>query len=314
VKQTLIQELHLSLTADAPFISPKFFYDDVGSHLFDVITLLEEYYPTRTERWIMDAHHAAIAQAVGHCDVLLDLGAGNCAKASQLFDSIKPQQYRALDISKEYLEAAVADLQKQFPQIAMRAEAIDLSLPLAFPDIAEARKVFFFPGSSIGNYDPEKADQFFMNISHECHGNGGLLIGVDLVKDRETLHLAYNDPLGVTASFNLNILLNVNRIIGSNFNLHDWEHVAFFNESQSRIEMHLRARSDVEVHLPNGDSKGQGIQFKAGDLIHTENSYKYTQEGFTEKLRRAGFDNIHTWTDPKKHFLVCFANAKNKGS
>jgi uncharacterized SAM-dependent methyltransferase len=194
----------------------------------------------------------------------------------------------------------------------MSAQAIDLSLPLAFPDIAEGRKIFFFPGSSIGNYDPEKADQFFKNIANECHGNGGLLIGVDLVKDLETLHLAYNDPLGVTASFNLNILLNVNRITGSNFNLRDWEHVAFFNQSQSRIEMHLRAQSDVEVHLPNGDSKGHTIQFKAGDLIHTENSYKYTQENFTEKLSRAGFDNIQTWTDPKKHFLVSFANAKKR--
>lgn len=310
MKQTLIQELHLSLTADVPSISPKFFYDDIGSHLFDVITLLEEYYPTRTEKWIMDAHRDAIAQAVGDCEVLLDLGAGNCAKASKLFNSIQPKQYWALDISKEYLEAAVADLQKQFPLIAMRAEAIDLSLPLAFPDIAERRKIFFFPGSSIGNYDPEKANQFFANLAHECHGNGGLLIGVDLVKDRETLNSAYNDPLGVTAAFNLNILLNVNRITGSNFNLRDWEHVAFFNESQSRIEMHLRARSDVTVSLPGDGTKGQVIQFKAGDLIHTENSYKYTQDGFTEKLSRAGFDNIQTWTDPKKHFLVCFANAK----
>ncbi len=312
MKQTLSQELHLSLTADVPSISPKFFYDDIGSHLFDVITLLEEYYPTRTEQWIMDVHRDEIAEAVGDCEVLLDLGAGNCAKASKLFSSINPKQYWALDISKEYLEAAVADLQKQFPQIAMRAEAIDLSLPMAFPDIAERRKIFFFPGSSIGNYDPEKADQFFANLAQECHGNGGLLIGVDLVKDLQTLHLAYNDPLGVTASFNLNILLNVNRIIGSNFNLQDWEHYAFFNESLSRIEMHLRARSDVTVSLPGDGTKGQVIQFKAGDLIHTENSYKYTQEGFTEKLRRAGFDNIQTWTDPKKHFLVCFANANKR--
>ena len=311
MKQTLPQELHLSLTADAPFISPKFFYDDIGSHLFDVITLLEEYYPTRTEQWIMDANRAAIAKAVGDCDVLLDLGAGNCVKASHLFNSIKPKQYRALDISKEYLEAAVADLQKQFPRIAMSAQAIDLSLPLAFPDISNLRKIFFFPGSSIGNYDPEKADQFFANITQECHGNGGLLIGVDLVKDLETLHLAYNDPLGVTASFNLNILLHVNRITGSNFNLQDWEHYAFFNESQSRIEMHLRARSDVAVRLPSDGTKEHVIQFKAGDLIHTENSYKYTEDGFTEKLRRAGFDPIQTWTDPKKYFLVCFANAKN---
>ena len=310
MKHTLIQELHRSLTNDTPSISPKFFYDDIGSHLFDVITLLEEYYPTRTEQWIMDAFQGAITDAVGPCEVLLDLGAGNCAKASRLFNSIKPKQYRALDISKEYLEAAVADLQKQFPHIVMSAQAIDLSLPLAFPDISELRKIFFFPGSSIGNYDPEKADQFFANIAHECHGNGGLLIGVDLVKDLETLHLAYNDPLGVTSSFNLNILLNVNRILDSNFNLRDWEHCAFFNESQSRIEMHLRARANVEVNLPGSNARDQVIRFKAGDLIHTENSYKYTQDGFTEKLRRAGFENIHAWTDPKKHFLVCFANAK----
>jgi dimethylhistidine N-methyltransferase len=310
VKHTLTQELHLSLTADVPSISPKFFYDDIGSHLFDVITLLEEYYPTRTEQWIMDTYHDAIADAVGSCEVLLDLGAGNCAKASKLFNSIKPKQYRALDISKEYLEAAVADLQKQFSHIAMSAQAIDLSLPLAFPDIAELRKIFFFPGSSIGNYDPEKADQFFKNLAKECYGNGGLLIGVDLIKDLETLHLAYNDPLGVTSSFNLNILLNINRITGSNFNLRDWEHYAFFNEPLSRIEMHLRAKSNIEVCLPGIGSKDHVIRFKTGDLIHTENSYKYTQDGFIEKLHRAGFANIHAWTDPKKHFLVCFANAK----
>lgn len=308
MKNILTEELLISLSADQPSISPKFFYDDIGSHLFDVITLLEEYYPTRTEKWIMDAYRREIADAVAQCDVLVDLGAGNCAKGSQLFNSIQPKQYRALDISKEYLEAAVADLQKQFPQIEMSAHAIDLSLPLAFPELQALRKVFFYPGSSIGNFDPEKADQFFVNLTHECYGNGGLLIGVDLVKDTETLHLAYNDPLGVTAAFNLNALLNVNRLIGSNFELQDWEHYAFFNTAQSRIEMHLRARSDVQVTLPRDGNQDHVISFSAGDLIHTENSYKYTQENFVEKLRRAGFTNIQCWTDPNAHFLVCFAN------
>jgi uncharacterized SAM-dependent methyltransferase len=190
----------------------------------------------------------------------------------------------------------------------MSAHTIDLSLPLAFPELKALRKVFFYPGSSIGNFDPEKADQFFMNLAHECYGNGGLLIGVDLVKDIETLHHAYNDPLGVTAAFNLNALLNVNRLIGSNFELQDWEHYAFFNISQSRIEMHLRARSDVQVTLPGNGSQDHVISFSAGDLIHTENSYKYTQDNFVEKLRRAGFTEIQCWTDPNKHFLVCFAN------
>jgi len=308
MKNSLTEELLVSLSADKPSILPKFFYDDIGSHLFDVITLLDEYYPTRTEKWIMDTYRDEIADAVAHCDVLVDLGAGNCAKGSQLFNSIKPKQYRALDISKEYLEAAVTDLQKQFPQIEMSAHTIDLSLPLAFPELKALRKVFFYPGSSIGNFDPEKADQFFMNLAYECHGNGGLLIGVDLVKDNETLHLAYNDPLGVTAAFNLNALLNVNRLIGSNFELQDWEHYAFFNISQSRIEMHLRARSDVQVTLPGNGSQDHVISFSAGDLIHTENSYKYTQDNFVEKLRRAGFTEIQCWTDPNKHFLVCFAN------
>jgi dimethylhistidine N-methyltransferase len=314
MKNTLTEELLISLSADKPSISPKFFYDDIGSHLFDVITLLKEYYPTRTEKWIMDTYQYEIADAVGHCDVLLDLGAGNCAKASRLFNPLKPKQYRALDISKEYLEAAVADLQKQFPQIDMSAHAIDLSLPLAFPDIQELRKVFFYPGSSIGNFDPEKVDQFFVNLASECHGNGGLLIGIDLVKDIQTLNLAYNDPLGVTAAFNLNTLLNVNRLIGSNFELQDWEHYAFFNTSLSRIEMHLRAKANVQVTLPGLSGKDHLISFSAGDLIHTENSYKYTQEHFVEKLRRAGFDDICCWTDPNQYFLVCFANAqKNPG-
>jgi dimethylhistidine N-methyltransferase len=309
MKHAVTQELLLSLTADTPSISPKFFYDEIGSHLFDVITLLEEYYPTRTEQWIMDSYQGDIARAVSSCEVLLDLGAGNCAKASKLFKAIQPKQYRALDISKEYLEAALADLQKQFPHISMSAHAIDLSLPLTFPDLKTVRKIFFFPGSSIGNYDPEQADLFFTNLAHECHGNGGLLIGVDLVKDVDTLHLAYNDPLGVTAAFNLNILLNVNRLIGSNFNPQDWGHHAFFNSSQSRIEMHLRALSDVLVSIPVDGREDRVISFRAGDLIHTENSYKYTQTAFTEKLRHAGFEDIHTWTDPNNHFLVCFANA-----
>lgn len=310
MENSLTKELLISLSADKPSISPKFFYDDIGSHLFDVITLLKEYYPTRTEKWIMDTYLHEIADAVGHCDVLLDLGAGNCAKASRLFNPLKPKQYRALDISKEYLEAAVADLQKQFPQIEMSAHAIDLSLPLVFPDIQELRKVFFYPGSSIGNFDPEKVDQFFVNLALECHGNGGLLIGVDLVKDSETLNLAYNDPLGVTAAFNLNALLNVNRLIGSNFELQDWEHYAFFNTSLSRIEMHLRAKANVQVTLPGLSGKDHLISFSKGDLIHTENSYKYTQEHFLEKLRRAGFDDIRCWTDPNQYFLVCFANTQ----
>jgi dimethylhistidine N-methyltransferase len=242
MNQSLIEEITSGLKSDTPFISPKFFYDDIGSHLFEAITFLEEYYPTRVEKSIMRTYESQIASAVGTCDVLLDLGAGNCAKASELFNSINPKEYLALDISKDFLELAIADLQKKFPHIQMSAQVCDLAQPLSFPDLAGKKKTFFYPGSSIGNFTPDQVSSFFENIASICDGSGGLLIGVDLVKDSDILQRAYDDSLGITAAFNLNVLKHVNRIIGSDFDVLDWEHFAIFNQEQSRIEMHLRAR------------------------------------------------------------------------
>lgn len=301
---SLVQEAEAGLQSTPPFISPKFFYDDIGSRLFEAITLLDEYYPTRVEKSIMQAHVNDIASAAGPCDVLLDLGAGNCAKASALFDSLKPKQYLALDISTDFLALAVVDLQKRFPQIQMEARTCDLSQPLDFPDLVERKKTFFYPGSSIGNFDPEQAGIFCKNISALCDGAGGLLIGVDLVKESAILDRAYNDALGVTAAFNLNALLHINRVLGSNFVLSDWEHYAIFNESQSRIEMYLRAVRDIEIVWPTGK-----LQLKAGQMIHTENSYKYTTASFTNMLLDAGFKKTTSWTDDKGYFLVCYASA-----
>lgn len=224
----------------------------------------------------MDTFQKEIANAVGSCNAFLDLGAGNCRKASQLFNSIKPRQYHTLGISKEFLEAAVADLQIQFPHIEMYAHSIDLSPNVTFPDFGNLRKIFFFPGSSVGNYDPDEAVSFFSNLANQCNGNGGLLVGVDLIKDVKTLDIAYNDARSITAAFNRNALNNVNRLIGSNFNPANWEHYAFFNESKSRIEMYLRAIADVKVTISGSGSKDSVLNFKVGDLIHTENSYKYT--------------------------------------
>lgn len=300
-----MQEVLAGLQSSPPFISPKFFYDELGSKLFEAITLLDEYYPTRVEKSIMQLFVQEIANAVHGCDVLIDLGAGNCAKASELFDTVKPTKYRAIDISKEFLELALADLQKRFPKIAMDSQICDLSEQLEIPDLVGEKKLFFYPGSSIGNFDPHKASNFLKNIATLCNGNGGLLIGVDLEKDDKILNNAYDDSLGVTAAFNLNVLRHINRLISSNFNASNWQHYAIFNKTQSRIEMYLRALQDVEIIWPNGMQR-----FKAGDLIHTENSYKYTQVSFTEMLRDAGFKNIHTWTDPKEYFLVCYASAK----
>ena len=302
MNQSLIDEITAGLRSGKPFIAPKYFYDELGSRLFEAITLLDEYYPTRVEKSIMKMNEQQIASAVGACDVLLDLGAGNCAKASELFNSVNPKQYLALDISKDFLELAIAELQKKFPRIKMTAQVCDLSQPLSFPELAGKKKTFFYPGSSIGNFNPDQVSSFFKNIATICDGSGGLLIGVDLVKDSDVLQKAYDDSLGITAAFNLNVLKHVNRIIGSDFDVSNWEHFAVFNEEESRIEMHLRAKCDVSVTWPS-----QSIHFKAGEMIHTENSYKYTKASFSDLLIKEGFADVQTWTDPKEMFMVCFA-------
>ena len=304
MNKALIDEITTGLQSGAPFIAPKYFYDELGSRLFEAITLLDEYYPTRVEKSIMKTYEQQIASAVGACDVLLDLGAGNCAKASELFNSVNPKQYLALDISKDFLELAIAELQKKFPHIEMRAQVCDLNQPLSFPDLGDKKKTFFYPGSSIGNFNPDQVSNFFKNIATICNGSGGLLIGVDLVKDNDVLQKAYDDSLGVTAAFNLNVLKHVNHIIGSDFDVVDWEHFAIFNQIESRIEMHLRAKRDVSVTWPS-----QSMHFKAGEMIHTENSYKYTKASFSDLLIKAGFANVQTWTDPKELFMVCYAKA-----
>jgi dimethylhistidine N-methyltransferase len=304
MNKSLIQEITAGLQSAKSFIAPKFFYDELGSRLFEAITLLDEYYPTRVEKSIMKTYEQQIASAVGACDVLLDLGAGNCAKASELFNSVNPKQYLALDISKDFLELAITELQKKFPHIEMRAQVCDLSQPLSFPDLADKKKTFFYPGSSIGNFNPDQVSNFFKNIATICDGSGGLLIGVDLVKDNDVLQKAYDDSLGITAAFNLNVLKHVNHIIGSDFDVIDWEHFAVFNQIESRIEMHLRAKRDVSVTWLS-----QFMHFKAGEMIHTENSYKYTKASFSDLLIKAGFRDVQTWTDPKELFMVCYAKA-----
>ena len=292
------------LMKDQPSISPKFFYDEIGSRLFEAITCLNEYYPTRVEKQIMQQNREAIASAIGACDVLLELGAGNCEKGSALFSTLHPKVYRALDISKDFLERAVCRLQKDFPAICMQAQSCDLHQELVFPDLSAHKKVFFYPGSSIGNFDPDEAIKLFQNIVNACSGNGGLLIGVDLLKDREVLYRAYNDSLGVTAAFNKNVLLHLNRLVGTDFDPAYWSHHAIFNESLHRIEMYLRPTRSQRVRWSGGERA-----FAAEEVIHTENSYKYNSQEFESMLLRAGFSHVRSWTDPKHYFLVTYAAA-----
>ena len=305
IKSKLFQEIIDGLQANPASISPKFFYDELGSSLFQAITHLEEYYPTRVERGIMQSKLAEITEAITAIDVIVELGAGNCEKVKPLLDTFAPKQYRALDISVDFLKAALADLNHDYPAIDMQAIAADISQELSFPDLRDQRILFFYPGSSIGNFNPAEASRLFSNLARECHGSGGLLIGVDLVKDIHVLERAYNDTLGVTAAFNLNALRHLNHLIGSNFSIPDWEHYAFFNQSLDRIEMHLRAKSNQLVSWPGGHR-----QFHTGEMIHTENSYKYPKAMFLKMLQEVGFTQVTAWTDPESNFLVCFAGFK----
>lgn len=299
------RELSEGLLAPQASIPPKFFYDALGSRLFEAICELPEYYPTRTEAAIFDAHLADIAQAAGERTTLIDLGAGNCAKAERLLPALRPNQYVPVDISAEFMRAAVTRVHDRFPGLDIVGVAQDFSGKLELPDtVRRAQRLFFYPGSSIGNFTPPQAVAFLRGLRDICDADGGLLIGVDLVKDKEILDAAYDDALGVTASFNLNLLLNLNRLLQANFNVRDWRHCAFFNSQESRIEMHLEATRDLTVTWQGGQRR-----FAEGERIHTENSYKYTREAFVVLLEQAGFRAQRIWTDARCWFMVCHARA-----
>jgi len=297
-------ELVAGLTAAVPAIAPKYFYDALGSRLFDAITELAEYYPPRTEAAIVAAHAAEIEACVGTGRTLVDLGAGNCEKAGRLFATLRPRRYVAVDISVDHLRNALRCLQREHPQMDMLGVGLDFSQALVLPpEAGDSPRTLFYPGSSIGNFAPDAAAAFLRRARSSSPG-GNLLIGVDLVKDRSTLEAAYDDVLGVTAAFNLNVLLHVNRLIGSDFDLRDWRHAALFNEAESRIEMHLEARRDLDVRWPGGER-----HFVGGERTHTENSYKYRVEDFDALLRAAGFLQTRRWTDERGWFAVFCASA-----
>ncbi len=285
--------------------SPKYFYDRLGSRLFEAITELPEYYPTRTEAAIFAAHGAAIAQRAGSGATLVDLGAGNCAKAASLFPLLEPRRYVAVDISVDFMRDALRDVQREYPQVDMVGVGMDFTRSIELPaGLIEDRPVFFYPGSSIGNFTPADALAFLRRVRAQADG-GGLLIGVDLVKEKTLLERAYDDELGVTGAFNLNLLRHLNAQIGSDFHAADWKHVAFFDARESRIEMHLAARRDLTVRWPSGMR-----HFREGERLHTENSYKYTTEGFAALLAQAGFAPGEHWTDANGWFAVFWAPAR----
>jgi L-histidine N-alpha-methyltransferase len=303
---SLAAEAAAGLLALAASASPKFFYDALGSRLFDVITELPEYYPTRTEAAIFAQHGPAIAQAAlaatGPAPVLVDLGAGNCAKGAALFASLAPRRYVAVDISVDYLRQALADLQRHHPALQLVGLGQDFSGALQLPaGLVDGPALVFYPGSSIGNFSPDAALRLLQQARAVAAG-GALLIGVDRIKPVPLLEAAYDDALGVTAAFNLNLLNHLNRLLGSDFHPRDWRHVALFNTAESRIEMHLEARAATTVRWPGAERR-----FAAGERIHTENSYKWAPGDFAALLRDAGFSRVQQWTDDQAWFGVCLA-------
>jgi L-histidine Nalpha-methyltransferase len=298
-------ELQQGLLATAATTSPKYLYDALGSRLFEAITELPEYYPTRVEASIFEqfSHEMASATGLGH--TLIDLGAGNCEKAARLFEALRPSKYVAIDISVDFLKQALTSLQRQNPTLPMLGLGMDFSASLALPaEIGTGSRMFFYPGSSIGNFTPLDALPFLKQIHTACNGHGGLLIGVDLVKSSTVLQAAYDDALKVTAAFNRNMLLHINKLLGSDFNISQWQHRALFNTNLSRIEMHLDALEDLTVRWSGGERT-----FAKGEGIHTENSYKYTVESFTELLKNAGFQAVKPWQDENRQFCVFWAEA-----
>ena len=294
-----------SLRARPPAIPPKYFYDALGSALYGAICELPEYYPTRTEHAIFAANRVAIAEAIGTGTQFIDLGAGDGAKAESWLPFIVPTRYVALDIAAESIARTLARLAARFPDIAMDGIVTDFTrgLDLAI-DLGDQPLTFFYPGSSIGNFDPEESIELLRHVRTACQTRpgSGLLIGVDTKKDKARLDAAYDDALGVTALFNRNVLDHVNRLIGTDFDKTAFVHRAFYDERLGRIEMHLEARSPQAV-LIDGETR----VFDKGERIHTENSYKYTPDEFETLIACAGFANVRRWQDPRGDFAVFWA-------
>lgn len=297
-------------------ISPKFLYDKRGAELFDAICTLDEYYLTRTETAILNTHAREIATLIGN-GVLIEFGSGSSQKVRIILDAMPqvssqmpPQMpiYVGLDISKQHLQESCTQLAKDYPGLEAIAICTDYTQPLQLPDIPSIRnkhKIGFFPGSSIGNLEPQEAVQFLKNTAPLLE-QGDLLIGVDLKKDKAVLEAAYDDSQGISADFALNLLTRINRELGADFELANFDYQAIYNP-MGRIEMYLTSLIDQVVHLDNVE-----ISFHAGELLRTENSYKYSISEFQEIATLAGFQSKRVWTDPQQLFSLHYLHLASR--
>jgi L-histidine N-alpha-methyltransferase len=295
------RDLVAGLSATPKRISPKYFYDEAGSRLFERITTLPEYYPTRTELAILKAHGSRIAALVPERGALVEFGSGSSAKVRLLLGHLpKLAAYVPVDISASFLGEEAKRLRAEHPSLAVVPVAADFTKPFALPPAVKAMpRAGFFPGSTIGNFEPEEAKNFLRHAAAILGPGAPFIVGVDLVKDEDVLNRAYDDSEGVTAAFNLNLLARANHELGADFDVDAFAHHAFFDEDKSRIEMHLVSRRAQIVHVA-----GAAISFEEGETIHTENSYKYTLTRFAALAREAGWRSVEVWTDKDRFFSV----------
>jgi dimethylhistidine N-methyltransferase len=289
------------LTARPKRLPPKYFYDEIGAQLFEQITALPEYYLTRCELEILRERARDMARFFPPGSALIEFGSGSSKKVRMLLASAPTiAAYVPVDISSEMLIQEAHELRRDYPRLAVLPVEADFTKPFALPAaVAGMAHTGFFPGSTIGNFEPQEACEFLRHAGRMLGRGAALIIGVDLVKEPSILHAAYNDEAGLTAKFNLNLLARINRELGADFDLEGFEHRAFYNSERHRIEMHLVSKRRQKVSV-----SGRAIEFRPGETIHTENSYKYTLEYFTALAREAGWTPRALWTDAGANFSI----------
>jgi dimethylhistidine N-methyltransferase len=301
-RSTFAADVLAGLSASPKRLPPKYFYDDAGSLLFERITELPEYYPTRCEMSILRVHAADICRLIPEGAALIEFGAG-AAKKARILLRAAPQlaAYVPVDICGEMIEREAAELRADFPKLKVLPVKADITTRFALPAEAEsaASRVGFFPGSTIGNFEPHEAAGFLRNAARVLGRGTTLIVGVDLIKPVEVLTAAYNDKAGVTSKFNCNLLKRINRELAGTFKLDGFEHHAFYNRERNRIEMHLASRKRQKVKV-----LGETVDFRAGETIHTENSYKYSVESLSALARGVGWLPAAAWSDPDNYFSI----------
>jgi dimethylhistidine N-methyltransferase len=305
-RDAFAQEVLRGLTSNPKTLPPKLFYDAAGAELFERITELPEYYLTRSELEILRARATDIAELAGPNAALIEYGSGAGIKIRLLLDALEsPAAYVPIDISSEQLARVSRELAAEYPGVAVRPLNADYTLPLTLPPLREgARRLAFFPGSTIGNFHPMEASIFLQRVRRAVGPHGALVLGVDRRKRASIIDAAYDDAAGVTAAFNLNMLARINRELGADFDLRRFTHHAYFNSKASRVEMHLESRAALTVHVA-----GESIPFGKGESIWTESSYKYDRTRLRELTESAGFRIDRLWTDSQKRFWVAYLSA-----